>query len=530
MRSFIQRVGGIRDFLFHVAVQQRPFLLRQVRSPVFALCGISRLTDCTISLPVLQALCLLAGRFKCRLQLALHRLGLPLGSAGQFVHDFVNGIPQLLQQRPVSAVLPDKVVQHVAVGDHFTGVVGGGLVQRLFVAGFDTGGVVLLQKDLCGFLHVGDTGHGIPEGPVLLRCQLLYPVGPLMADHLQSRVHCVLCDQNVAAGDLAVCASAQYLIHHPRPQTQCLGHGVYLVGNGTVHFTGNIIVKHKAAVRPGGLGKLRRPFLSCKRRRSVSLSRLIGRVILPRRIRRKGYRAGAVGVLLVGHARVIRPQELPGIGPTVRPLIRRLKRLFAAVPQRVCNAGKGFLHGGFPLPQDLFLHGNGVRPERLVNCRSIRGLRRLYARLRRGGTCTLLNVCALLCTLLCGSQIIAVCVRADDAAHRAGRCAYQEIIQRIRKRFLRRSHIAAVNAGQLPFHPVADELFQALANRSGSESQRRPKRLFTNFRFGKLVYRAADAALHHVIQRTAAVRLCKRQCDVEHLFGENLFCGRSRTI
>ena len=350
-----------------------------------------------------------------------------------------------------------------------------------------------------------------------------------MADHLQSRVHRILCDQNVAAGDLAVCLPVKHLrtVHHTRPHTQGLGHGVHLVGNGSVHFTGNIIVEHKAAVRPGSLGKLRRPFLSCKRRRSV---------ILPCRVSRKGYRAGAVGVLLIGHACVIRPQKFSGIGPTVRSLIRRLKRLSAAVPQLVRNAGKGFLHGGFPLPQDLLLHGNGVRPERLVNCRGIRGLRRLYARLRRlyarlrrGGRCTLLNVCALLYALL-GAQIVAVCVGADYAAHRAGRRTYQKVIQRVRKRFLCRGHIAAVNAGQLPFHPGTDKFLQALANRSGSESQRRSKRLFPDFRFGKLVYRTADAALHHVIQRTAAVRLCKRQCDVEHLFGENLFCGRGRTI
>ena len=178
--GFIQRMGGITDFLLHVPIQQRPFVLRQVRTPVFALGGISRCANCTIAALALQGLRLLTGRLHGLRQLALGGLGLFLLGPGQLGDQSADSVPDLLQQRPVIPVLLNEIVQRRLVVYHASGSVRRHLVHGLLIGEVHALGGIAVHAglDAVGLL----LGHDVPEAPVLRGGQLLHPVGHLVSN------------------------------------------------------------------------------------------------------------------------------------------------------------------------------------------------------------------------------------------------------------------------------------------------------------------------------------------------------------
>ena len=121
--------------------------------------------------------------------------------------------------------------------------------------------------------------------------------------------------------------------------------------------------------------------------------------------------------------------------------------------------------------------------------------------------------------------VVAVGARGHKAAHQAGGGAHQEIIEGVLQVLLRRADVSAVNAGHLPVHPVADELLQTLAHRSGAEGQGSAQHSLPRFRRRKAVHRLPDAPLHGIVQSAAAIRLAEGQRHVEHPLREDFLCG-----
>ena len=125
---------------------------------------------------------------------------------------------------------------------------------------------------------------------------------------------------------------------------------------------------------------------------------------------------------------------------------------------------------------------------------------------------------------------IAIGTRRHHAAHQAGGGANQEIIEGVLQVLLRRCHVAAVDAGHLPFHPVPQELLQALSQRSGAQGQRSAQQTLSGVRLREAIHRLPDAPLHGIIQAAPAICFAEWQGHVEHLLREDFLRGRSRAI
>ena len=254
----------------------------------------------------LQGVCLLCAGLQSSRQLPLRSLGLLPLFAGQLCDDGADGIPYLLQQSTVIPVLLDEIIQHLAVLNHASGVVGRSLVQGLLVADVLTGAAVLVQKNARLALHF--LGHGLTERPVLRGCQLLHTVGPLMAQQEHDRVVVVLLHQDVAAADLGVCGSATHAVHEADTHTQGLCDAVYPVCRRRVHGACHIIVEHKAAVRTSHLCVLRGPPFAGKGHFRVVLARNISSELL-RLVELRAVLAAYLAHIHAGHASLVISNE-----------------------------------------------------------------------------------------------------------------------------------------------------------------------------------------------------------------------------
>ena len=93
-------------------------------------------------------------------------------------------------------------------------------------------------------------GHGrLPEGPVLLRGQLLDTVGDLVAENRPDRILRVPGDGDDAVFNLGVGRAARHPVGKLHLDAQPLGHLVYLPGHLLVHGFG-IVVPYQPAVLP----------------------------------------------------------------------------------------------------------------------------------------------------------------------------------------------------------------------------------------------------------------------------------------
>ena len=92
---------------------------------------------------------------------------------------------------------------------------------------------------------------------------------------------------------------------------------------------------------------------------------------------------------------------------------------------------------------------------------------------------------------------------ADHAGHESD----HEIIQRVRERFFCGGHISAVDAGQLPFHPVTDQLLHALRGSRRTEGQDLFQGSLANFAFAQLVRCLSDSVFHDTVKPALAVCL-----------------------